>query len=81
MKKRSLIFIIPAVLLVGVLGYALINALSIYIPQEQAQNSYRELKESVRITSTTGAADVPFYMQLSHGRRKVCRRGLQNKIN
>ena len=55
MKKRSLIFIIPAVLLVGVLVYALINALSIYIPQEQAQNSYRELKESVRIAATTGA--------------------------
>ena len=55
MKKRSLIFIIPAVLLVGVLGYALINALSIYIPQEKAQNSYRELKESVRIAATTGA--------------------------
>ena len=55
MKKRSLIFIIPAVLLVGVLGYALINALSIYIPQEKAQNSYRELKESVRIVATTGA--------------------------
>ena len=49
MKKRSLIFVIPAVLLVGLLCYALINALCIYIPQEKAQKSFRELKESVRI--------------------------------
>ena len=50
MKKRSLIFVIPAVILVGLLCYALINALCIYIPQEKAQKSYRDLKESVRIT-------------------------------
>ena len=49
MKKRSLIFIIPAVILVGLLCYAVINALCIYIPQEKAQKSYRDLKESVRI--------------------------------
>lgn len=48
-KKRSLIFIIPAVILVGLLCYAVINALCIYIPQEKAQKSYRDLKESVRI--------------------------------
>lgn len=52
MKKRSLIFIIPAVILVGVLCYALINALCIYIPQEKAQKSYRDLKESVRISDS-----------------------------
>ena len=49
MKKRSLIFVIPAVILVGLLCYAVINALCIYIPQENAQKSYRDLKESVRI--------------------------------
>lgn len=48
MKKRSLIFVIPAVLLIGLLCYAVINALYIYIPQENAQKSYRDLKESVR---------------------------------
>ena len=49
MKKRSLIFVIPAVILVGLLCYALINALCIYIPQERAQKNFRDLKESVRI--------------------------------
>ena len=66
MKKRSLIFIIPAVILVGLLCYAVINALCIYIPQEKAQKSYRDLKESVRIVeddakrqdpSSSGGAD------------------------
>ena len=49
MKKRYLLFLIPAVLLVGLLCYAVINALCIYIPQEKAQKGYRDLKESVRI--------------------------------
>lgn len=49
MKKRSLIFIIPAVILIGVLCFAIINALSIYIPQEKAQSNFLELKEKIRI--------------------------------
>ena len=48
-NKRSLIFIIPAVLLIGVLCYAVINALCIYIPQEKEQKSFAELKESIRV--------------------------------
>lgn len=48
-SKRSLVFIVLTVLLVGLLCFALINALVIFIPQEKAQKSYRDLKESVRI--------------------------------
>lgn len=55
MKKRSLIFVIPAVLLIGLLCYAVINALCIYIPQENAQKSFRDLKESVRIAGDDDA--------------------------
>ena len=57
MKKRSLIFVIPAVLLVGLLCYAVINALCIYIPQENAQKSFRDLKESVRIAEDDDAGE------------------------
>lgn len=60
-NKRSLIFIIPAVLLIGVLCYALINALCIYIPQEKEQKSFAQLKESIRIEqeaeASTGSSD------------------------
>lgn len=48
-NKRSLIFIIPAVLLIGVLCYALISALCIYIPQEKEQTNFTQLKESIRL--------------------------------
>ncbi len=51
MKKRSLIFIIPAVILTGILCFAVINALCIYIPQEKAQQDYRDLKESLRVAA------------------------------
>lgn len=57
MKKRSLLFIIPAVILAGILVFAVINALIIYIPQEEAQRNFEDLKESVRIAaSSTGVS-------------------------
>ena len=52
-KKRSLLFIIPAVLLVGLLCFAIINALRIYIPQEKAQRNFVELKEKIRIDQSS----------------------------
>lgn len=48
-NKKSLIFTVPAVLLIGVLCYALISALCIYIPQEKEQKSFTQLKESIRV--------------------------------
>ncbi|MED9969784.1 MAG: hypothetical protein UFA98_07245 [Ruminococcus sp.] len=57
MKKRSLLFIIPTVILAGILVFAVINALIIYIPQEEAQRNFEDLKESVRIAaSSTGVS-------------------------
>ena len=55
-NKRSLLFIIPAVLLVGVLCYASIRALCIYIPQEKEQDSFAQLKESIRTESQDEAS-------------------------
>ncbi len=54
-KKRSFLFIIPAVLLVGLLCFAIINALRIYIPQEKAQRNFVELKEKLRIDQSSGS--------------------------
>ena len=56
-SKRSLVFIVLTVLLVGLLCFALINALVIFIPQEKAQKSYRDLKESVRVADNAGQQD------------------------
>ena len=49
MKRRSWIFIVFAVILIGLLCFAVVNALRIYIPQEEAQAGYIELKERIRI--------------------------------
>ena len=44
-KKRILIYLIPALALVGVLIFASVRSLMIYLPQHNAQNTISELKQ------------------------------------
>lgn len=47
MKKRIIFYRIATLLLAGLLCYALINALLIYLPQKRESDSFAELKQSV----------------------------------
>ena len=43
-KKRTLLYLIPALLLIGILVFASVRALMIYLPQKTAQDTITELK-------------------------------------
>ena len=60
-NKKSLLFIIPAVVLVGLLCYSLIRFLIIYIPQEREKNAFIDLKNSIIETGGDTAASVADY--------------------
>ena len=53
-KLRALLFLIPAVLLIGLLSYSLVQALRIYIPLKREERAYDALRNSVR--AATAAA-------------------------
>lgn len=44
-SPKSLLYIIPVIILIGLLCFSVIRALRIYIPQELEQKSFEELKE------------------------------------
>ncbi|MCR5207265.1 MAG: hypothetical protein K6C14_02160 [Eubacterium sp.] len=48
MKKtrKSLLYIIPVVILSGVLIFALVKSLAIYVPQDKQQKEYENIKSS-----------------------------------
>jgi sortase B len=46
-KKIAWNYIIPAVILIGILVFAIVKSLGIYLPQERQENEYKTLKQSV----------------------------------
>ena len=45
-NKKAWLYIIPALVLVGVLAFSMFQALKIYIPQQMEQQSFEQLKEA-----------------------------------
>ena len=58
-RKRSLFFLIPAVLLGLVLCYSVVQALRIYIPQQRELRAFAELKERALSSAVVTAAPAP----------------------
>ncbi|MDO4803669.1 MAG: hypothetical protein Q4A32_02480 [Lachnospiraceae bacterium] len=62
MKKiRAGLFFLATVVFVGLLCYAVFNALAIYIPQRREIRKFEKLKESVRALSMVHLPDAPTY--------------------